>query len=134
MNLFLLLLAAAMVALAVHQLVLARPGMPLADAKAALAAGTAVLVDVREPGEWSATGVAKQAALLPFSDLRGDRARWRPFLEEHRGRRLLLYCASGARSGLAARTLRGEGFDAVNTGSLRDWDKADWPICRPKAS
>lgn len=134
MNLFLFLLAAAMVALAVHQLVLARPGLPLVDAKAALAAGTAVLVDVREPGEWSATGVAKQAALLPFSDLRGGRARWRPFLEEHRGRRLLLYCASGARSGLAARTLRGEGFDAVNAGSLRDWDKADWPICRPKGS
>ncbi len=134
MNVFLLVLAGVFVALVVRQLILARPGLPLDDAKAALRAGTAVLVDVREPAEWNAGGVAKESALLPFSDLRGDRARWRAFLEANRGRKLLLYCASGARSGLAARTLRAEGWDAVNAGSLRDWDKAGWPICRPKAS
>lgn len=131
MNWFLLLLVGAMAALALYQLYLARPGIPLDDAKAALQSGTAVLVDVREPGEW-ASGVAKQAALLPFSDLRGARAQWRPFLEAQKGKRLLLYCASGTRSGLAARTLRAEGFNAVNAGSLRDWDRAGWPICSPK--
>lgn len=132
MNWFLLALVAGMVALALYQLILARPGIPLEDAKAALQAGTAVLVDIREPAEWPAAGVAKQAALLPYSDLRGARAQWQPFLEKHRGQKLLLYCASGARSGLAARELRREGLDAVNAGSLRDWDKAGWPICQPK--
>lgn len=132
MNIFLLLLVAGMVALALYQLIAARPGLPLDDAKAALAAGTAVLIDLREPAEWPSAGVAKQAALLPFSDLRGARAQWQPFLENHRGKKLLLYCASGLRSGLAARQLRREGFDAVNAGSLRDWDKAGWPICQPK--
>lgn len=131
MNWFLLLLVGAMAALVLYQLYLARPGIPLDDAKAALQSGTAVLVDIREPVEWT-SGVARQSALLPFSDLRGERAQWRPFLEKQRGKRLLLYCASGSRSGLAAKKLRAEGLDAVNVGSLRDWDRAGWPICSPK--
>ena len=130
MNTFLLLLVAGMAAMMIYQLILARPGMPLDDAKNALNAGKAVLIDVREANEWPATGVAKTAALLPFSDLRGDRTQWRAFLEKNKSRRLLLYCASGTRSGMAARQLRRDGFDAVNAGSIRDWDKAGWPICR----
>jgi rhodanese-related sulfurtransferase len=132
MNIFLIFLVGAMVALAIYQLILARPGMPLGDAKAAIKAGTAVLIDIREPREWPSRGVAKQAALLPFSDLRGERHQWRPFLDQNKDKRLLLYCASGSRSGMAARLLKREGFDAINAGSLRDWDKAGWPICSPK--
>jgi rhodanese-related sulfurtransferase len=131
MNLLLLLLGGGAAAFIIRMLFLQRPGLPLDEAKATVKSGAAVLVDIREPGEWT-TGVAKQAALLPFSDLRGAQAQWRGFLEKHRGRKLLLYCHSGSRSGLAAAQLRGEGFDCVNVGSLRDWDRAGWPICRPK--
>lgn len=131
MNWFFLLSLVAMTGLVLLQLYAARPGLPLDDAKAAVKAGTAVLVDVRESGEWT-SGVAKHAALLPFSDLRGARAQWRPFLEKNQGKRVLLYCASGTRSAMAAKKLRGEGLDALNAGSLRDWDKAGWPICQPK--
>lgn len=131
MNWFLLLILAFMAFMVVRQLILMRPGIPLDDAKAALAAGTAVLVDLREPLEWP-SGVAKTASLLPLSDLRGERTQWRAFLEKNQGKKLLLYCASGTRSGMAASTLKKEGFDAVNAGSLRDWDKAGWPICSPK--
>jgi rhodanese-related sulfurtransferase len=132
MNWFLLLIVAFVLFMTVRQLIVARPGIPLDDAKVALKAGTAVLVDVREPLEWPTTGVAKTASLLPFSDLRGERTQWRAFLEKNRSRKILVYCASGARSGMAASKLRKEGFDAVNAGSLRDWDKAGWPICSPK--
>lgn len=128
MNIFLILLVAGMVALALSQVILARPALGIDAARAALAAGTAVLVDVREPAEWTSTGVAKEAARLPFSDLRGARAQWRPFLEQNKGRKLLLYCASGTRSGLAARQLRAEGFDAINVGSLRRWQSSGWPV------
>lgn len=131
MNWFLLLLVAFVLFMVVRQIIVARPGLPLEEAKAALDAGTAVLVDVREPLEWP-SGVAKTAALLPFSDLRADGAQWRAFLEQNRSRKLLLYCASGTRSGMAASQLRKAGFDAMNAGSLRDWDKAGWPICSPK--
>lgn len=128
MNWFPLLLLVGAILLVLYQVILARPALSLAEAKAALAAGTAVLIDLREPGEWTATGVAQQAARLPFSDLRGARAQWRPFLEQNKGRKLLLYCASGTRSGLAARQLRAEGFDAINAGSLRRWQNSGWPV------
>lgn len=128
MNWFPLLLVGGAILLVLYQVLLARPGLGLDAAKAALVADTAVLVDLREPGEWAATGVAKQAARLSLSDLRGSRVQWRPFLEQNKGKKLLLYCASGTRSGLAARQLRAEGFDAVNTGSLRRWQSSGWPL------
>lgn len=131
MNWFLLLIVAFVLFMAVRQLIASRPGIPLDDAKAALHAGTAVLVDVREPLEWP-SGVAKTAALMPFSDLRADGPQWRAFLEKNRSRKILVYCASGTRSGMVASRLRKAGFDAVNAGSLRDWDKTGWPICSPK--
>ena len=131
MNLVYLLIAGLAVFFVIRLLFLARPGIDLTTAKAALKSGAAVLVDIREPAEWT-TGVARQAALLPYSDLRGARAQWRAFLAQQPGKQLLLYCHSGSRSGLAAAQLRAEGFDCVNTGSLRDWDRAGWPICTPK--
>lgn len=111
----------------------ARPEILPEALHAALKAGTAVLVDVREPSEWLATGTAKDAALLPLSDLRGARQRWKPFLEQHRGRELLLYCRSGARSSMAAGLLRREGFNARNAGSLATLDRAGWPVCRKRS-
>ena len=93
--------------------------------------GAALLVDVRESDEWK-RGVAESAALLPLSDLNRDRARWKPFLEKAGNRELLLYCASGVRSGIAARSLAGEGFRALNAGGLSDWAGAGWQIVPPR--
>ena len=95
--------------------------------------GEAFLVDVRESGEW-ADGVAQSARLLSFSDLNGTRTQWKPFLAEAHGREVLLYCASGARSGWAARLLVAEGIRAANTGGLGDWRAAGWPVARPSTS
>lgn len=92
--------------------------------------GAALLIDVREPGEW-AGGVAHSATLLAFSDLTGQRAQWRQFLAAANGREVLLYCASGSRSGLAARILLAEGVRAANTGGLSDWRAAGWPVGPP---
>lgn len=131
MSMFWIILAGVGGYLLFRQLSLSRPGLDLATARAAVESGAAVLVDVREPDEWRG-GVARQAALLPLSDLRGARSQWRNFLEKHPGKKLLLYCQSGMRSGLAAAQLRGEGLDAVNVGSLRDWDRAGWPVIAPK--
>lgn len=131
MNTVFLILAPIAVAFIIWMVILKRPGIDLAAAQAAVKAGTAVLVDVREPGEW-AGGVAKSAALMPLSDLRGPRTQWGAFLEKNSGKQLLLYCQSGARSGMAAAQLRKQGVDAVNAGSLSDWDRAGWPVCKPK--
>ncbi len=132
MNFLYLLLAAVAAAFIIRMVIRARPGIDLATAQASVKSGSAVLVDIREPSEWRA-GVARQAALLPLSDLRGSRTQWRAFLEKHHGKKLLLYCQSGSRSSLAAAQLRGEGFDAINAGSLHAWDRAGWPISPPRS-
>ncbi len=109
---------------------LLRPGIAPAAAAAEAEAGTAVIIDVREPAEWTA-GVAAPAVLLPLSDLRGERREWGPFLTAHRGRRLLLYCAAGGRSGFAAGLLRREGWATENLGSYARWQAAGLPVRRP---
>ncbi len=90
----------------------------------------AVLVDVREPAEWNG-GVARVAVLLPLSDLRGPRKRWTPFLEKHRSKRILLYCQSGMRSGMAASILKAEGFDTANMGTFSNWRANGLPVRTP---
>ena len=93
-----------------------------------LKGGQAVLIDVREPSEWAATGVAAPAVLLSLSDLQGARQDWKLFLEENQGKELILYCRSGNRSGIAARQLAKEGWSTVNAGAFKDWAAAGLPV------
>jgi rhodanese-related sulfurtransferase len=127
------LLVASAIAAAVLILRLAlksRPSTSCRDASRAVQEGSAVLVDVREPGEWG-SGVAQTAALLPLSDLRGKRERWGSFLKANSGKRIMLYCQSGMRSGMAASILKAEGFDAANIGSFQDWKRQGLPVRTP---
>lgn len=104
--------------------------IPAAVAKAKLDAGEAVLVDVREAGEWR-SGVAGPATLLALSDLNGDRRRWQPFLAANRQKLIILYCASGMRSAHVARKLRGEGFSVANLGGFANWAGRGLPVRLP---
>jgi rhodanese-related sulfurtransferase len=99
-----------------------------AEAAKRVADGKAMLVDVREPAEWAETGVAAPAALLPLSDLNGDRKLWKEFLEKNRDKELILYCRSGNRAGRAAAILAGEGFRTANAGGFGDWQAAGLPV------
>ena len=101
-----------------------------AEAAAKVQAGTAALIDVREPAEWT-SGVAKPAVLLPLSDLRGGRRLWAPFLAANRDKELILYCASGIRSGTAAVLLKKEGFKVANLGGFSRWTDASLPRRNP---
>ena len=102
----------------------------VAEAHTKLAEGTAVLVDVREPGEWR-SGVAAPAELLPLSDLQGARTKWAPFLAANKNKEILVYCVSGIRSGSAAMILKREGFKVANVGSYRRWAGAGLPTRKP---
>lgn len=108
------------------------PRLAPSDVAAQVRAGHALLVDVREPAEWSG-GVAQHATLLPLSDLTGARSRWKDYLARVGDRDVLLYCASGMRSGTAARILVQEGFKASNTGGLSGWASSGWPVVKPSA-
>lgn len=103
---------------------------PLAPAEAAkrVAAGTAVLVDVREPAEWAATGVAAPAVLLPKSDFDGAQQQWKEFLEKTGDKQIILYCRSGNRSGIVAATLAKQGRNVANAGAFKDWQAAGLPV------
>lgn len=109
------------------------PRITPAEAAPRLRKGEAVLIDVREPNEWTG-GVAEGAVLLSLSDLTGARAKWSPFLADEAGRELLLYCQSGGRSGIAARILAAEGFRTANAGGVAEWTAAGWPVVRPTKS
>lgn len=80
--------------------------MPLAD-WSAVDRGEALLVDVREPGEFSA-GHVEGARSLPLSQLR-DR-----FGELPHDRPLALYCGVGQRAYYATRFLMQQGLDVAN--------------------
>ena len=110
--------------------VMAGPSISPVEASERVAAGKAVLIDVREPDEW-AGGVAEPALLLSLSDLRADRVKWNPALEQLRGKELIVYCRSGARSGVAAGILRKEGFTVLNAGGFAGWASAGLPVRKP---
>jgi molybdopterin/thiamine biosynthesis adenylyltransferase/rhodanese-related sulfurtransferase len=103
------------------------------EVKAALASGNGdapVLVDVRESGEWDA-GHLPGAKHVP-----------RGYLESRiegvtgdRDRRIVVYCASGQRSALAAHTLKAMlGYENVAsmTGGITLWKDRGYDVEQPK--
>lgn len=82
--------------------------------RAAQADARAVLVDVREPGEY-ASGHVPEAVNVPLSCI-AEIARMAPDVSTP----LYLYCASGARSRRAAKALVRAGYqDVHNIGGIR---------------
>ncbi|WP_371827012.1 rhodanese-like domain-containing protein [Microvirga sp. VF16] len=74
-----------------------------------------VFVDVREGEELEKTGKARGAVHVPrgFLEFQADPASPSHKAELGGGRRLVLYCASGNRSALAAKTLKDMGIGNV---------------------
>lgn len=75
----------------------------------------AAMVDVRERGEWN-TGHAPQAVHVPLGDIAKAPGRLR------QDRPVVVVCASGMRSRVAAKHLRDHGFDAASiSGGMAAW-------------
>ena len=88
--------------------------------------GQAILVDVRESGEF-AGGHAKGAVSVPMGQVaqKADPAASSCDPAFKQGKPVILYCASGARSGMAGRMMRKFGHEEVyNLGSLGSWQNA----------
>ena len=101
------------------------------DDALALAGGEdALFVDVRERAEQGAGAIAGAvAAPRGFLEFIADPASpmHNPALSS--GKRLIVYCASGGRSALAAKTLQDMGYaDVANlTGGFQAWSEAGGP-------
>jgi molybdopterin/thiamine biosynthesis adenylyltransferase/rhodanese-related sulfurtransferase len=86
-----------------------------------------LLVDVREPVEW-ASGYIAAAVHVPMGELSDRLAHVAP----DRTRPLILYCAHGNRSLVAARALQQAGYDAVSlAGGIVAWRKEGFPVEGP---
>lgn len=94
--------------------------------------GDALLVDIREPAERAETGAISGAVEAP----RGMLEFWAdPTSPYHRDefqpdRRIILQCASGGRSALAAATLQDLGYERVAhmDGGFKAWKEAGRPV------
>lgn len=111
----LIVVALAAVAGAIFMLRTMRPDLAGAEARRLVAEG-AKLVDVRTPGEFAA-GHIPGAINIPLHELP---RRLADLGAEHGT--IILYCASGARSGQAKRILHAKGYsNAKNLGPMSAW-------------
>lgn len=97
------------------------------DVVTQVASGALTLIDIRDPGEIAASGKAEGALAIPLVALRmkADPAspECDPALKTDKP--IAIYCASGARSGMAAQMMRQMGYENVtNLGGLHHWLKA----------
>ena len=95
-----------------------------------LSAGEPALVDIREPVEWEqhvAGALQVPRGLIEFV---ADPASPRYNNELRPSRRVIVYCASGARGALAALTLQNMGYENVANldGGLKAWIAAGLPV------
>lgn len=98
------------------------PSTTAAEAHEAVRRREAVLLDVRERGEWKA-GHAPGSRNMPLSTLHARTRELAP------GRRYVAVCRSGNRSRSATAQLRAAGFDVVNLkGGMHAWRRAGLPL------
>jgi rhodanese-related sulfurtransferase len=84
--------------------------------------GGAVVIDVREPDEWSA-GHAPGALFIPMGQVE---ARLDEVPKEVTA---VIVCRSGGRSGTVTQFLNSQGFNALNmSGGMNAWEKAGLPV------
>src|SRR5215210_7369792 len=86
--------------------------------------GEAMLLDVREPEEWDAGHVA-EAVHIPrgWLELAADPATEHADERFDLDKRILVQCAKGNRSSLAAATLKEMGYEAANVeGGFEAWE------------
>jgi rhodanese-related sulfurtransferase len=96
------------------------PDLDPGQAAALLDRREAVLIDVREPGEWTA-GHAPQAVHLPIAQVRPDAV--------PQGETVIAICRSGNRSGKAADLLAAAGVPVHNlAGGMGAWARAGLPV------
>jgi rhodanese-related sulfurtransferase len=78
-----------------------------------------VLLDVRQPDEHQQANI-KNSILIPLGDIQ----RRMDELEPVKGKEIIVYCRSGARSAHACSVLTKEGFNVVNLeGGMMAWSQ-----------
>ena len=102
------------------------PSISAAQATQLINREDALVVDVRDPGEYG-VGHILGAKNVPFSRIDAVGSEIAP---KRKDKPLIVYCDDGSRAGKAAAALRGQGFGkAVSlTGGLSAWRQAGLPV------
>ena len=110
-------------------------GLTPEEVAAELAAGDAVLVDLRDGPELQASGRIPGSVHIPRGMLEFRADPTSPYHDEalDPGRRVILHCASGGRSALPAATLQEMGYEDVAhlDGGITKWTEEGRPTEQP---
>jgi len=106
------------------------PKISPAEARAMIAKGDTLVVDVREPAEVEASGKVAGAVHHPrgMVEFRADADT--PYHDKNfsKEKTVILYCASGGRAALAGKVLKDMGYGQVfNMGGFKDWAESGGP-------
>ena len=109
----------------------AQPKLTISEISGQVAAGTVLLVDVREKAELQASGTAKGAIHIPMSliAMKAD-PKGPDFDKRFAGKTIAVFCASGGRSGMAAQALEKLGYSAQNLGGFSNWVQGGGAVVR----
>lgn len=104
------------------------PAVTLEDARTALEKSSAVVVDIREPGE-HASGVAKGARLIPMGQFEKRLGE----IAKSKTQPLILICATQNRSSRLGDQLQAAGYTNVSyvKGGMSQWAARGWPMVKP---
>jgi len=100
------------------------PRITPAQAREKIAAGNALLVDVRDAPEVEKSGKAAGAVHIPRGMLEFRADPESPYHDQNfaKDKTVILYCGSGGRSALSGQALKEMGYGEVyNMGSFGDW-------------
>lgn len=109
------------------------PALPLTEAIARVGTGEMILIDVRDHAELSQSGQAEGALHIPLGRLPMVADPRHPDFDPRLSgdKPIAIYCASGARSGLAQNVLKKLGYrETHNLGGVRHWAEAGGKLRR----
>jgi rhodanese-related sulfurtransferase len=110
------------------------PRVTPAEARAMIAKGDTLVVDVRDATEVEHSGKVAGAVHVSRGMLEFRADPDSPYHDKHfaKEKTLILYCASGGRSALSAKTLKDLGYEKVyNLGAFKDWAESGGTIDKP---
>ncbi len=96
------------------------------------ASGALTVIDVRDAQELRASGQATGALHIPLAVLAMKADPKSPDFDARldANKPIAIYCAAGARAGMAAQTLSRLGYTAMNIGGFGDWVAAGGAVTR----
>ncbi|CCE08101.1 putative Rhodanese-related sulfurtransferase [Bradyrhizobium sp. STM 3843] len=110
------------------------PKITPGEAKAMIAKGNTLIVDVRDAPEVEKSGKIAGAVHVSRGMLEFRADPGSPYHDKNfaKDKTVILYCASGGRSALSGKTLKDLGYDKVyNVGAFKDWAESGGAVEKP---